>query len=76
MSDLHCVELGFSQLKNLCRLTSSIVVPSKTPDDALSYVQTHCPEAFRKSKVHRVYPVRHVAVNWPLGSCEIVEETV
>ena len=76
MSNLHCVELGFSQLKNLCRLTSSIVVPSKTLDDALSYVQTHCPEAFRKSKVHRIYRVQHVMIDWPQGTCEIAEETV
>ena len=73
MSDLYCVELGFAQLKNLCRLATSIIVPSTTPDDALLYVQTHCPEVFRKFKVSRVYPVKHVLVDWPRGTCEIVE---
>jgi hypothetical protein len=76
MSDLHCVELGFSQLKNLCRLTTSLVIPSKTPDDALSYVQTHCPQALCKSQVHRIYRVQHVMIDWAQGTCEIVEETV
>ena len=76
MSNLHCVELGFSPLKNLCRLVSSIVIPAKTPEDALSYVQTHYPKAFRKFKVTRVYPVEAVFVDWPRGTCEIIEEIV
>ncbi len=76
MSDLHCIELGFAPLRNLYRLTSSIVVPSKTPDNALSYVQTHCHDALNQSTVCRVFPVRHVLIDWPQSTCEIVEETV
>ena len=73
MSDLHCVELGFAPLKNLYRLTSSIVVPAKTPEDALHYVLKNCPEAVRQSHVYRIYRVRHVLVDWPRGTCEIIE---
>ena len=73
MSDLYCIEIGCCPLKNLCRLTSSIIVPSTTPDDALLYVQTNFPKALRKSTVSRVYPVKHVLVDWPMGTCEIIE---
>jgi len=73
MSNLHCVELGFSPLKNLCRLIRSIIVPSKIPEDALHYVLKHCPEALRQSHVYRIYPERHVLVDWPMGTCEIIE---
>jgi hypothetical protein len=75
MSGLYCVELGFSPLKNLCRLTRSIIVPSKAPEDALLYIQTSFPQSLDKSKVHRSYPVQHVMVDWPRGTCEIIEET-
>ena len=76
MSYLHCVELGRHQLKNLCGMTHSVVVPAKTSDDALRYLQAHYPEVFRKSKVQQIYRVQHVVVNWPLGECDIVEKTV
>jgi hypothetical protein len=57
-------------------MMNSVVIPAKTPDDALRYLQAHCPEALRKSQVHRIYRVQHLMIDWPQGTCEIVEETV
>ena len=76
MSGLYCVELAVFQRKNLCRMTTSYVVLSTTPDDALLYIQANFPQSLTKSKVQRIYPVRHVAISWPLGTCEIVEEAI
>jgi len=73
VNNLFCVELECHQRNNLCRMTTSLVIPSKTPDDALSYAQTHFPEALRKSQVRRIYRVQHVMIDWPQGTCEIVE---
>lgn len=55
-------------------MTSSVVVPANTPDDALTYVQAHCPESLNGTAVQRIYPVKHVIVNWPLGECDIIEQ--
>jgi hypothetical protein len=54
-------------------MTASYVVPSTTPDDALLYIQANFPESLTKSKVQRTYRAEHVVVDWPQGTCEIIE---
>lgn len=73
MSELYCVELGFAPVENLYRITRSIIVPSQTPNDALDYVLKNCPDALGQSHLYRIFPVQHVLVDWPSGTCEIVE---
>jgi hypothetical protein len=55
-------------------MMTSVVIPATTPDNALAYVKTHCPEPLDKIATPRIYPVQHVVRDWPLGECEIVEQ--
>jgi hypothetical protein len=70
---LFCVEVGCRQGKNLCRMTTSIVVPAKTTADAIRYVEQHFPASLAQGTVQRVFEVMHVVVNWPQGDVEIAE---
>jgi hypothetical protein len=71
---LFCIEYGASQRHNLFRMTSSVIVSANTPDYALTYVESHCPDIPTKAAVHLIFPVSHIVVNWPRGECEIVEQ--
>lgn len=70
---LYCVEIGTHTLKNLSRMTSSVVVSAKTPAEAVSYVEGQCPELVRLAAVQRVFEAEHVIVDWPSGDVAIIE---
>jgi hypothetical protein len=76
MNDLYAVEMGVHQQENLWRMISILVVPCCTPDAAIRYVRASCPQAPRKSLIHRIYRVKDVAFDLPQGMCEIVEDIV
>jgi hypothetical protein len=69
---LFCIEYGAPQRHNVFRMTASVVVPAT--DEALTYLQVHCPEVLDKTAAPRIYPVQHVVRDWPLDKCEIVEQ--
>jgi 23S rRNA A2030 N6-methylase RlmJ len=73
MPKLFCVELGIRQRKNLCRMTSSVLIMAKTPADAVEYVTRRCPRLLRRATVQRVFETGHVVVDWPTGDVAIVE---
>ena len=68
--NLFCIELGVRQRKNLCRMTTSVVVPGTNSAD----IQRTIPPFFEHGTVQRVFEAEHVIVNWPIHSIDIVEK--
>jgi hypothetical protein len=71
---LFCVELGQRQTKNYCRMTTSVIVAAKTPENAVRYVEQHLPDALAHAAVQRVFRAQHVLVNWPNGTVKVAEK--
>ena len=75
MKKLFCVELGIRQRKNLCRMTTSMVLIAENSEDAIQNVKSRCPRALAQGEVQRVFEVEHVIVYWPTQTISIVESS-
>jgi hypothetical protein len=74
MARLFSVECGPKELPNLCRMTTSIVVLAETPDEAVQYVEIHCPDVLADASIQHVIEAQHVEINWQDGETLVIEK--
>jgi hypothetical protein len=74
MARLFSVECGTKELPNLCRMTTSIVVLTETPDEAVQYVETHCPDVLADASIQQVIEAQHVEINLQDGETVVMEK--
>lgn len=56
-------------------MLTSIIVPAKTPEDVIRYVERESPDALAHAYIERVFEVAHVTICWPTHTINIIPKS-